>query len=205
MTTSMPRNSFTRALRWCIPTLLLAAACGNDAQSNDGQRADSLAGTATSSSSSSSPSSAASSAPAELTSAELDAYARGIAKEIELVKAAQERARTATSPQARGEAAQAQWEDQTIPGGAESAGLTADEYRRVRRTVHHVLQTLDFQGKIDGPMQMDTTHATPEMRKQLTTDPFEELSPSSRTALRERMDKLVPLWVQYVTLTAVAG
>lgn len=201
----MRRHILTRALRWSISTLLLAAACGSDTKSNDGQSADSLAGTAASSSSSASPTSTAANATAELTPTNLDAYARGIAKEIELVKAAQERARTATTPQARGEAAQAQWEDQTISGGAESAGLAADDYRQVRRTVHHVLQTLDFQGKIDGPMQMDTTRATPEMRKQLTTDPFEELSPSSRIALRERMDKLVPLWVQYVTLTAVAG
>jgi hypothetical protein len=197
-----------RSLRRLIPSvLLLAAACGKKDDGTNGQPSDAtVAQSAASSSETASPSAASGqSAPAELTSANLDAYALGIAKEIELVRAAQERAKTATTPQARGEAMQAQWEDQTIPGGAEAAGLSPDSYRQVRRTVHHVLRTLDFQGKIDGPMQMDTARATPEMKKQLASDPMSELSASSRTALEARMNTLVPLWIQYVNLTAVAG
>ena len=194
----------TGALRPTI-LLLLVSACGKSSDGSAGQANAPAADAAAASASSPTVSASASSAPAELTAANLDAYARGLAREIELVRAAQDRARAATTPQARGEAAQAQWEDQTIPGGAEAAGLAPDTYRQVRRTVHHVLQTLDFQGKIEGPMQMDTAHATPEMKKQLTTDPFDELSASSSAALRGQMDKLTPLWVQYVTLTAVAG
>jgi len=193
-----------RSLRRLIPSaLLVAAACGKEANDTGGQPPVDAAGAPAAASSSSDAS--AQSAPAELTSANLDAYARGITKEIALVQAAQERARTATTPQARGEAMQAQWEDQTISGGAEAAGLSTDSYRQVRRTVHHVLQTLDFQGKIDGPMQMDTARATPEMKKQLASDPMSELSASSRAALEAQMNTLVPLWIQYVNLTAVAG
>jgi hypothetical protein len=192
-----------RSLRRLIPSaLLLAAACGKEASDTGGQPADAAGAPAAASSSSDA---STQSAPAELTSANLDAYARGITKEIALVQAAQERARTATTPQARGEAMQAQWEDQTISGGAEAAGLSPDSYRQVRRTVHHVLQTLDFQGKIDGPMQMDTARATPEMKKQLASDPMSALSASSRAALEAQMNTLVPLWIQYVNLTAVAG
>ncbi|HJU65882.1 MAG TPA: hypothetical protein VJ596_09405 [Gemmatimonadaceae bacterium] len=139
------------------------------------------------------------------TEADLDAYQRGLAREIELVRAAKERESTATTPEARSQATQAQWEDQTAPEAARSIGADADRYRRTRETVNRVFQTLDFQGKIDGPMQMDTTLASPEMRQRLTIDPFSELPTASAAALRARMDRLVPIWIEYVNLTAVAG
>jgi hypothetical protein len=142
---------------------------------------------------------------AELSAADLDAYAKGLAREIELVRAAQERGRTATTPEARGEAQQAQWEDATIPEGAKAAGLAADRYAAVRATVHRTFRWLDFQGKIDGPMQLDTIAATPDMKAQLRRDPLEELTPASRAALQGKMDALVPRWIEYVKLTAVAG
>ena len=142
---------------------------------------------------------------AELSPADLDAYAKGLAKETELVRAAQERGRTATTPEERGAAQQAQWEDATIPEGAKAAGLPIDRYRAVRATVHRTFQWLDFQGKIDGPMQLDTAHAAPDMKARLARDPFDELTPPSRAALQGMMDRLVPAWIEYVKLTAVAG
>jgi hypothetical protein len=205
----MMHHDHTRALRRGIAILLVAGACGRDS----GQTGQQAGGASSAGEAASPPSSAAagsdaassSNTPAELSSADLDAYARGIAKEIELVRAAQTKASSAATPQERGAAMQEQWEDQTIPEGARSAGLAPDRYRHVRQTVHHVFQTLDFQGKIDGPMQMDTAHATPEMKQQLASDPMNALSPASRTALRAKMDQLVPTWVQYVKLTALAG
>ena len=148
---------------------------------------------------------ASSSGPVAFTVADLDAYERGLTKEIELVRAAQERQSTATTPEERSEAMQAQWKEQTIPEGARSAGMAEDRYTRVRSTVNDVLQILDFQGEIDGPMQIDTARASPEMKRRLATDPLADLSPESAAALRARMDRLVPLWIQYVTLTAVGG
>jgi hypothetical protein len=151
--------------------------------------------------------SASASAPAgtELTATDLDAYAKGLARETELVRAAQERAKSASTPQARGEAQQAQWEDQTIPEGAKAAGLSPERYRAVRSTVHETFRWLDFQGKIDGPMELDTAHVAPDMKARFARDPFDALSPTSREALQGQMNRLVPAWIEYVKLTAVAG
>jgi len=177
------------------------AACG----SRD-KPADPAAGSASSSAASTAatPASGTGTAP-ELTAADLDAYAKGIARETELVRAAQQRAQTATTPQARGEAQQAQWEDQTIPEGARAAGLSPERYRAVRNTVHSTFQWLDFQGKIDGPLELDTAHAAPEMKARFSRDPFDDLAPASREALQAQMNRLVPPWIEYVKLTAVAG
>jgi hypothetical protein len=141
----------------------------------------------------------------DLTTADLDGYAKGLARETELVRAAQERARNAMTPQDRGAAQQAQWEDQTIPEGAKASGLSPERYREVRNTVNTTFRWLDFQGKIDGPMQLDTTTAPPEMKARLARDPFDALSPASRTELQAQMNRLVPTWLDYVKLTAVAG
>ena len=139
------------------------------------------------------------------TEVDLDAYELGLAHETELVRAAQERALSATTPEERGAATQAQWEDATAPEGARVAGVPVERYRATREAVNHVLETLDFQGKIDGPMELDTIRATPEMRERLRRDPFGELPPQSAAALKARLGELVPLWSQYVELTAVAG
>ena len=183
--------------------LLITAACGSGADSSSGEAARDQAPSAAGEPA---PAAAASTAQAtELTATDLDAYAKGIARETELVRAAQERGRTATTPQARGEAEQAQWEDQTIPEGAKAAGLSTERYRAVRSTVHDTFRWLDFQGKIDGPMELDTARATPDMKQRFTRDPFDELSSASRAALQAQMNRLVPAWIEYVKLTAVAG
>ena len=180
--------------------LTIASACGGDGSSG---KAASVA-----TPSNGGAPAAAAEAPAttrDLTTEDLDAYAKGLARETELVRAAQERARTATTPRERGDAQQAQWEDQTIPEGAKASGLDADRYRVVRNTVNTTFRWLDFQGKIDGPMQLDTTTAPPDMKAQLARDPFDALSPASRTELQAQMNRLVPAWIEYVKLTAVAG
>ena len=150
----------------------------------------------------------AASIPAEAATfdaADVDAFARGLARETELVRAAQERARTAATAAERGDAMQAQWKEQTMPGGAEAAGLPLERYAAIRESITEVLQTLDLQGKIDGPMQLDTSRATPEMRQRLEADPFAELPAASASALRDRLGQLAPIWAAYVELTAVGG
>ena len=195
------QTRFLRAALTIVATTVTLA-CGSDANPNDqpatGSPPGSVSGTE--------PAAAgASEQAAELTPADLDAYAKGLARETELVRAAKERGRTATTPEARGEAQQAQWEDQTLPEGAKAAGLPVERYRAVRTTVHDTFRWLDFQGKIDGPMQLDTLAATPEMKARLARDPFDELTPASRSALKAMMDRLVPPWIEYVKLTAVGG
>ena len=189
------------SVRFAIALFAATLACGSD-----DKPADSVKGTATSSAESAPAAPAASATTsAELTAADLDAYAKGIARETELVRAAQQRAQTATTPQSRGEAQQAQWEDQTIPEGAKAAGLSPERYRAVRTTVHTTFQWLDYQGKIDGPMELDTAHAAPDMKARFGRDPFADLSPASREALQAQLNRLVPPWIEYVRLTAVAG
>ena len=144
-------------------------------------------------------------APFAFTAADLAAYERGIAREAQLVLAARERGRTAKTPAERGAAAQGEWEDATIPGGAQAAGLPLARYRQVRETLHRVLSTLDFQGKIDGPQEMDVSAASPEMKRRLAGDPIAELAPASQAALKARMDAVVKAYVAYMTLVAVNG
>jgi hypothetical protein len=140
----------------------------------------------------------------DFSAADLDLYERGIAKEVEIVKGAAERTGRRT-PEERAVAMRMQWESESIPAAARAAGIPEDRYRLTREAVHEVFKMLDFQEKIDGPMSMDMSRATPEMRERLLKDPFDELSPEAAAALRARMERLVPLWIEYVNLTAVSG
>ena len=139
------------------------------------------------------------------TEADLDQFERGLRREIDAVKAAQEKAASASTAQARSEAMQAQWETATIPLGAEASGLSEPRYRGVRDRVDRVFTTLDFQGKIDGPLSIDLERANPETKARVSGDAFADLPPEAATALRARMDRLVPLWSDYKKLVAVAG
>ena len=210
----MLRPRFTRPAQ--LPALALtvllslvatgAAACGRGAdRAGTGGTAGSGGSTDGRTAASTTSSSASASGPASCTAGDLAVYERGLAKELELVQAARKRAEVAKSPAERGEAMQAQWEDQTAPEAARAIGASPERYRQTRDAVNHVLETLDFQGKIDGPMSMDTAHASPEMRARLTSDPYSTLTPEAASALRARLGRIVPLWSQYVNLTAVAG
>lgn len=149
--------------------------------------------------------SSSSAARVELTRERLTAYENGLKKEIEAVRLAQERSSRAKTPQERGDAIQASFEQTTIPQGAEAAGLPVDQYRSLRETINGIFRTLDFQGKIDGPLSMDLSRADAATRERLARDPFADLSPAAAAALRAHMDRLVPIWIEYVNLTAVAG
>ena len=194
----LPLSATLRAL--LLGATLLAFGCGGEESADAG---DGVAAGATTAAAA--PDAAAPAGAFAFTEADLDAYERGLQAEIELVRAAQERAGTASTPQARGEAMQAQWKEQTMPAAARAIGVAPERYQQVRETVHEVLQTLDFQGKIEGPMQLDTSRATPEMRARLARDPLAELPAASAAALRARLDRLAPIFATYVTLTAVGG
>lgn len=140
-----------------------------------------------------------------ITEAELDAYIKGIRREAEAVRAAQKRSGEAKTPKERGEAIQASFETSTIPLGAEAAGLNAERYKEVREIVHTLLQTLDFQGQIDGPLSIDLSRASEETKQQLAKDAYADLPAASAAALRNKLGTLVPAWADYMTLTAVSG
>jgi hypothetical protein len=141
----------------------------------------------------------------ELTSDKLNAYERGLKKEIEAVRAAQQRARAAKTAEERGAAGQGAFEHATIPQGADAAGLPVEQYRELRAAVNGVFQTLDFQDKIDGPMSVDLTRADEATKARVARDAFADLPPESAAALRAQMDRLVPVWIEYINLTAVGG
>lgn len=143
--------------------------------------------------------------PLTLTAADLDGFEKGIARETQLVKEAQERSRTATTPQARGEAIQATFEINTIPAAAPVTGLSRERYKLVRETLSTIMTTLDFQGKIDGPQSVDTARAGPALKARLSSDPYAALDPAGAEALKARLGRIVPLWVEYITLMIVAG
>ena len=126
-------------------------------------------------------------------------------KEIELVQAAEAKAAAAKTPAERSAAAQEAFETHTAPAAARAIGANLERYEKTRRTVDHVLETLDFQGKIPGPKEIDLANAPPEMQERLKSDPFAELDPSSAALLKERMDRIVPIWIEYTKLTAVNG
>ena len=149
--------------------------------------------------------SSAPAAGASFSEEDLTAFERGLAKEIEAIRAAQQEGAKARDPEARGRAMQAQWEDATIPQGAAAAGMDEARYRRVRAAVHDVLRTLDMQGKIDGPLSMDLSRADDATKTRLSQDPIAALPAESADALRGRLDQLTPLWAEYVSLSAVAG
>jgi membrane-bound lytic murein transglycosylase len=141
----------------------------------------------------------------ELSEADLDAFERGFAKEIELVLAAMKKGAEATTPEERGEAEREALQERTAPEAARAVGLTPDRYLAIREPVTTVLETLDLRGDIAAPMAIDPAQVTPELRKRLDGDPFASLSPASATAVRARLDRLVPLWTRYVVLGAMAG
>lgn len=139
------------------------------------------------------------------TEADLDKLELGLRREIDAVKAAQQKAASASTAQERGEAIQAQWETATIRLGAEASGLSEPRYSAVRNGVDRVFTTLDFQGKIDGPLSLDLDRADAETKARVNGDAFADLPPESAMALRTRMGRLVPLWSEYKQLVAVAG
>lgn len=142
---------------------------------------------------------------AGFSAADLDAYERGIRREIELVRAAQSAYDTASTPESRGALQQAQWETATIAEGAKAAALDPERYEEVRRTVHETMRTLDFQGRIEGPLSLDTTRVDEATRARMRADAYGALPPDAAAALRARQDRIAPLWADYTRLVAVAG
>ncbi len=145
------------------------------------------------------------SAPLTLTAADLDGFEKGLAREIELVRAAKDRASKATDPKTRGEAIQAAFEQNTMNQAAPMSGLSAERYGVVRQHLHELLQTLDFQGKIDGPMSLDTARADAASKARLASDPYATLDPAGAAALKSRLSRIVSVWVRYITLTIAGG
>ncbi len=81
----------------------------------------------------------------------------------------------------------------------------ASTLRVVREALGELLTTLDFQGKIDGPQSVDAARAGPAMKARLESDPYARFDAASAAAIKARLSRIVPLWVGYISLTAVGG
>jgi len=144
-------------------------------------------------------------APVSLTAADVDGFVKGITKEAQLVREGQERASRATTPVERGNAIQSTFEENTMANAVEASGLPLERYRLVRQTLSRLLTTLDFQGRIDGPQSVDTAMADADMKARLASDPYSALDSGSAELVKSKLSVIAPVWVQYVTLTAVNG
>ena len=187
-------------LRACmlLPAVLMLAACGgsDDPASESSADVRAVASSAQGS---------GDSAPADFTAADLAAYERGMAREIELVQQADAVADTATDPQVRNDARGRKDENVTIAEGARASGL-GDRYLDIRETVHFTLRRLDYQGKIDGPTSYDSgTAPSPEVREMFTRDHVAALPAAARAAFQARLQPLAEQWGTYVRMTAVGG
>ncbi|MFC3715422.1 hypothetical protein ACFONC_04580 [Luteimonas soli] len=131
----------------------------------------------------------------ELTPALLEAYAKGLRKEAEIIRRPGRGTHYGVTISKYGDEAQ-----EVVA----AAGLSIDDYRAIQDVVDPVFTTLNFQGKIGPPRSIDVERA-PEWKQRLAGDPFDELSPASAKVLREHMDILVPPWSEIIALTAQHG
>ena len=182
----------------CLIAVLLTACGGPGGERAASSRAEQPFPTAA-------PGGRPSEAPFVFTSSDLDALETGLAKETDLVLAARERVKSARVPDERAAAVRDQWETATAPKAAAAIGADPMRYLATRRAVDRVLETLDLQGKIPGPRKANPELASPELKRRLDSDAFADLPPSSAEALKSHLDRIVPVWIRYTTLTAVNG
>lgn len=132
----------------------------------------------------------------ELTPALLQAYAKGLRKELEIIRRPGRGTHYGVTISKYGEEG---------PEVVAASGLSHEQYRAVRDVVDRIFTTLNFQGKIGPPRSMDLERADPAWRERLASDPFDELPPSSAQALRDHMHVLVPPWSGIIAMTAQNG
>jgi hypothetical protein len=111
--------------------------------------------------------------PFVLTAADLDAYERGVRREIEIVDGAKAKLHSSRSGSDTLSALGTALPQETQPKGAEAAGISVDRYRQVVDAVDAILAAAD----LDAPMTKmmadaakDTASMPPEMRAQLRED-----------------------------------
>ena len=135
--------------------------------------------------------------PATLTDANLQAYARALGKQAEIIRRPGRGTHYGVTMSAHGNTAES---GEVL----EAAGMTLEEYRMVDSLVDPVFTTLNFKGEI-GPPRSINLEMAPEWKERLEGDPFATLPPESAAALRRNMDTVAPAWSDVVGLTAQHG
>lgn len=134
---AMPTRPPLRRARRLVALSLLAvtAACGG----GDGDEADSLAAEETAAADTAAAAAAAPAAEAELGAADIDAYERGLAAEVEVLREVVDRRAKARTGEDTLSVMMAATEMQSVPAAAERAGLDVDRYRRLENAFGPVL------------------------------------------------------------------
>lgn len=140
-----------------------------------------------------------------LSAQDLDGFEKGLAEEIRLVKEGQLRAAKASTPTERGNAIQSTFEENTTKSAIPISGLSFERYHQVRDLMSRLLTTLDYQDKIPGPQSVDTARADSAMKARLHSDPYNEVDSASAALVKSRLDRIAPLWIEYVKLTVAGG
>ena len=137
-----PFRTAARATGTALLATVLLAACGRgdaDAADADTAAADTSAAAATAAPA---PTPAPDAAPTPLTVADIDRWERGMAAELEAVKAAGARLRQATSGADSAAAIGEMTEGSTLAAGASAAGVDEERYRRLRSELAEVVEPM---------------------------------------------------------------
>ena len=88
----------------------------------------------------------------------------------------------------------------------DAAGIPAAEYNEVARTVGSLFSILNARGDL-GPklIHFDLERSNEEMKQRLTGDPYQGLPPESADAIRRNLELLKPLWLDVAAMTAQHG
>lgn len=143
---------------------------------------------------------AAASATRPLQPQDLDAYAKGMQKEIDMRQAASDRAAKAKAANDQNAEVTALAELTSVEvtkAGAQAAGVDAARYDVIKSTVDRVLSTVDMNAMM--AKMGDAAQA-----QKLQHDPYAGLDPAFAAALKSRQDELAKLRTQNMAILANA-
>lgn len=127
--------------------------------------------------------------PIELTDDLLQAYARGLEKEAEIIKR-----HGRAKPSHMGVYISRRNPDAECQEVLAAADMAADDYAAVAVAVDSVFDILSFQGKLEPRRSLDLERASQDLRRRMAGDPFDELTPESAAALRRNYARLAAPW-----------
>jgi hypothetical protein len=199
--------------------LLLAAACGGrdvDPAPGDAVAADTAAAPVAPATETAS--TAQTSADTVLTPEDLDRYQRGVRRETELLRDAQQRKEEARTGSDSLEILASAQEWQLRPEAAKAAGVDEARWQRIQGQVDAILSRREMGSAMMAQMNgVDTASLPPEQRAQVREntkqaraafggDPFAKLTPETAEAFRARADELGRLRAEYLqALAKVSG
>jgi hypothetical protein len=132
---------------------------------------------------------------------DLDAYAKGMQKEIEMRQEASDRAAKAKAANDQTAEVSALAELTSVDvtrAGAQAAGVDPARYDTIKNTVDHVLGAVDMNAMM--AKMGDAAQA-----QKLHSDPYASLDPSLAAALKSRQDELGKLRAQNMAILANAA